>query len=66
VGFCKNKSTDIGNPCPWIHWLATFVAVTLAGVFLIPFFRSQPESIHNFLGGLASWQRISFVFVLNP
>lgn len=64
MGFCKKKSTDIGTPCPWIHWLATFIAVALAGVFLLPFLCSQPESIHTFLGDLASWQRIAFIFGL--
>lgn len=48
----------------WIHWLSTFVAATLAGVLLIPFLRSQPESVHNFFGGLANWQGVAFVFGL--
>ena len=48
----------------WVPWLLTLVTVTLAGVFLIPLVRSQPESMHNFFGRLAAWQRIAFVFAL--
>lgn len=62
--FFENESANSGNQRQWIHWLFMFAAVTLAGVLLIPFLRSQPESVHNFVGGLANWQGVAFVFGL--
>jgi hypothetical protein len=49
----------------WGHWLLTLAITFVAGVILLPFLRTYPNSIHKFFGGLANWQRILFIFVLS-
>ena len=48
----------------WVHWLLTLTLVVIIGVWLLPYLRSQPESIHAFFNGLARWQRNACVFLL--
>ncbi len=48
----------------WIHWCVNLLCVVGAGIFLIPYFRSQPESVHEFATALPDWQRQLFVFAI--
>ena len=48
----------------WIHCLLHLLVVVGFGAFLIPFFRSNPQGVHDFANGLAPWQRGLFTFLL--
>jgi len=48
----------------WIHWCVNLLCVVGAGILLIPYFRSQPESVHKFATALPDWQRQLFVFAI--
>ena len=52
------------NAQHWIHWCVSLLCVVGAGIFLIPYFRSQPERIHKFATSLPDWQRQLFVFAI--
>ena len=38
------------------------LCVLFAGILLIPYFRSQPESVHTFAHSLQDWQRRLFIY----
>jgi hypothetical protein len=48
----------------WIHWWVNLLCVVVAGIFLVPYFRSQPESVHAFAAALPEWQRHLFIFAI--
>ncbi|NMC21700.1 MAG: hypothetical protein GYA33_14915 [Thermogutta sp.] len=48
----------------WIHWCVNLLSAVGAGIFLIPYFRCQPESVHEFATALPDWQRQLFVFAI--
>lgn len=48
----------------WIHCLLHLLVVVGVGAFLIPFFRSNPQGVHDFANGLTAWQRVLFTFLL--
>lgn len=49
----------------WIHWIVNLMAVAGVGALAMPFFRSQPESVHTFAVDLADWQRILLTFLVS-
>ena len=57
----RHKTVRNSNRQWWIHWIATFVAVLLIGVFMIPLLRSHPKNIHDILSVLAGWQRAACI-----
>lgn len=48
----------------WVRWCVNLLCVVGAGIFLIPYFRSQPERVHEFATALPDWQRRLFVVVM--
>ncbi|SFH99477.1 P-loop NTPase fold protein [Planctomicrobium piriforme] len=48
----------------WVHWCMNLLCAVGAGIFLIPYFRSNPESVHTFATELPDWQRQLFVFLV--
>jgi hypothetical protein len=48
----------------WIHCLLNLLIVVGVGAFLIPFFRANPKSVHDFASGLTAWQRVLLTFLL--
>lgn len=48
----------------WVHFLLNLLIVVGVGTFLIPFFRANPKSVHDFASGLTAWQRVWLTFLL--
>ena len=47
-----------------LRWFLTLLSTVALGACLLPFIRSQPETVHAYFNALSNWQRISFGFAL--
>ena len=59
-----NQATRILRRLHWLQWFVTILITVASGAYLLPFLRSQPETVHAYFQSLWNWQRISFVFAL--
>ena len=49
----------------WLQWALTFITVVVVGMFVFPFLREHPKSVHEFFLGLQDWQRLPFIFAMS-
>ena len=59
-----DRATRILRRQHWLQWFLTLLSTVALGACLLPFIRSQPETVHAYFNALSNWQRIFFGFAL--